>query len=56
MVGNDDRAPSPEQVDLHEAELKKRGKDYEFHRYDGTGHGFFYDHRPMYRVEQALDG
>ena len=24
--------------------------------YDGAGHGFFYYHRPMYRVEQALDG
>ena len=56
LFGNDDRAPSPEQVDLHESELKKLGKDYEFHRYDGAGHGFFYYHRPMYRVEQALDG
>jgi carboxymethylenebutenolidase len=56
LFGNDDRAPSPEQVDLHEAELEKHGKDYEFHRYDGAGHGFFYYHRPMYRVEQALDG
>ena len=56
IFGNDDRAPSPEQVDLHEEELKKHGKNYEFHRYDGAGHGFFYYHRPMYRVEQALDG
>ena len=36
--------------------LKKHGKDYEFHRYDDAGHGFFYYDRPMYRVEQALDG
>jgi len=56
LFGNEDRAPSPEQVDQHEAELKKHGKDYAFHRYDGAGHGFFYYHRPMYRVEQALDG
>lgn len=56
IFGNEDRAPSPEQVDQHEAELKKHGKDYEFHRYDGAGHGIFYYHRPMYRVEQALDG
>jgi len=56
LFGNDDRAPSPEQVDLHEAELKKHNKDYEFHRYDGAGHGFFYYHRPMYCIEQALDG
>ena len=41
---------------MPEAELKKHGKNYEFHRYDGAGHGFFYYDRPMYRVEQALDG
>jgi carboxymethylenebutenolidase len=56
LFGNEDRAPSPEQVNQHEAELKKHKKEYEFHRYDGAGHGFFYYDRPMYRVEQALDG
>jgi carboxymethylenebutenolidase len=56
LFGNEDAAPTPEQVNLHEAELKKHGKNYEFHRYDGAGHGFFYYDRPMYRVEQALDG
>jgi len=56
LFGNEDRAPSPEEVDQHEAALKQRGKAYEFHRYDDAGHGFFYYHRPMYRIEQALDG
>ena len=56
LFGNEDRAPTPEQVDQHEAELKKHGKQYEFHRYDGAGHGFFYYDRPAYRIEQALDG
>jgi len=56
LFGNEDRAPTPEQVDQHEAELKKAGKNYEFHRYDGAGHGFFYYDRPAYRIEQALDG
>lgn len=56
LFGNEDRSPPPEQVDQHEAELKRLGKTYEFHRYDGAGHGFFYYDRPMYRVEQALDG
>jgi carboxymethylenebutenolidase len=56
LFGNDDAAPNPEQVNQHEAELKKQGKNYEFHRYDGAAHGFFYYDRPMYRVEQALDG
>ena len=56
LFGNEDRSPTPEQVDQHEAELKKHGKNYEFHRYDGAGHGFFYWHRPLYRPEQAMDG
>jgi carboxymethylenebutenolidase len=56
LFGNEDRAPSPEQVNLHEAELKRHGKSYEFHRYDDAGHGFFYWHRPLYRPEQCMDG
>jgi carboxymethylenebutenolidase len=56
LFGNDDQGPSPEQVNQHEAELKKQGKDYEFHRYDGAGHAFFYHDRPAYRQQQAMDG
>jgi carboxymethylenebutenolidase len=56
LFGNDDQFPTPEQVDLHEAELQKHGKTYEFHRYDGAGHGFFYYQGPMYRPEAAMDG
>jgi len=56
IFGNEDRSPTPEQVDLHEAELKRHGKSYEFHRYDGAGHGFFYHDRPNYRTVQAIDG
>ena len=56
IFGNDDKSPSPEQVNMHEAELKKHDKKYEFHRYDGAGHGFFYYDRPAYRQEQAVDG
>jgi carboxymethylenebutenolidase len=56
IFGNEDSSPAPEQVDQLEAELKKRGKSYEFHRYDGAGHGFFYYHRPNYRQAQAVDG
>ena len=55
IFGNDDQNPPPEQVNQHEEELKKHGKDYEFHRYDGAGHGFWYYDRPMYRQEQAMD-
>jgi carboxymethylenebutenolidase len=56
IFGNEDSSPTPEQVDRLEVELKKHGKNHEFHRYDGAGHGFFYYHRPAYRPEQAVDG
>jgi carboxymethylenebutenolidase len=56
LFGDDDRSPSPEQVDVHEKALIKYGKTYEFHRYPNAGHGFFYYHRPNYRQEQAVDG
>jgi carboxymethylenebutenolidase len=43
-------------VNRIEAELKRLGKTYEFHRYDGAGHAFFARYRPQYRQEQAPDG
>jgi len=55
LFGNDDKNPSPDQVNRHEEELKKHGKTYEFHRYDGAGHGFFYYDKGNYRQEQAVD-
>lgn len=55
IFGNDDKFPSPEEVDLHEEELKKYGKDYKFYRYDGAGHGFWYYHTDRYRPQQAMD-
>jgi len=56
LFGNEDQAPTAEQVNQHEEALKKNGKQYEFHRYDGAGHGFFYYHTPLYRQQQAMDG
>ena len=56
LFGNDDQRPSPADVNVHEEELKKQGKNYEFHRYDGAGHGFFYYDRPNYRQQQTMDG
>jgi carboxymethylenebutenolidase len=56
LFGNDDQFPGPEQVDELEQALKAAGKTYEFHRYDGAGHGFFYWHRTAYRPEQCMDG
>ena len=55
IFGNDDRAPTPEQVNETEAALKREGKQYEFHRYDGAGHGFFAVDREGYRPVQAVD-
>lgn len=56
LFGEEDRNPSPEQVALHEEELRRHGKSYEFHMYPDAGHGFFYHHRPNYRQQQAVDG
>lgn len=57
LFGLDDSSPSPPEVDALEAELARLGKAHEFHRYEGAGHGFFYEHRPnSYRAEQARDG
>jgi len=56
IFGNDDANPNPDQVNRTEEVLKRLGKDYEFHRYDGAGHGFFATDRPGYRPEQAVDG
>ena len=55
LFGNEDHSPTAEEVNILEAELKKYGKDYEFHRYDNAGHGFWYYHTPSYRQEQAMD-
>jgi carboxymethylenebutenolidase len=56
IFGNDDHSPTPQQVDALEEALKRHGKIYEFHRYDGAGHGFFYHNRPNYRQQQAVEG
>lgn len=55
IFGNDDKFPTPEEVNTLEDELKKYGKDYKFFRYDGAGHGMWYYHNQMYRQQQAMD-
>jgi carboxymethylenebutenolidase len=56
IFGNNDKNPSPDQVNRTEEVLKKLGKSYEFHRYDGVGHAFFNTARPGFGPEQAADG
>jgi carboxymethylenebutenolidase len=56
LFGNEDKFPSPEQVDEFEQILKDNDKSYDFHRYDDAAHAFFSTDRPSYRVEAANDG
>ena len=55
IFGAEDTSPTPEDVATIEAELKKHGKTYEFHMYEGAGHGFFAVDRPGYRPVQATE-
>lgn len=56
IFGNDDQNPSPADVDDLEAALKQAGVPYEFHRYDGAGHGFQdFVNRERYREAQTQD-
>jgi carboxymethylenebutenolidase len=56
LFGNEDKFPSPEQVDELDQILDRENKPHEFHRYDDAGHAFFANDRPAYRVEAANDG
>jgi len=56
LFGAEDSHPSPEHVRQTEEVLKKNGKSYEFHTFEGAGHGFFAADRPSYRVEAANQG
>ncbi len=56
LFGNEDANPDPHAVDVLDKLLTEHGKEHEFYRYDGAGHGFFGTDRPSYRQEQAVDG
>lgn len=56
IFGNDDENPSPQDVDDLETALKAAGVPYEFHRYDGAGHGFQdFTNAERYREAQTND-
>lgn len=56
LFGREDKHPGPEQVAELERHLTDLGKDFEFHSYEGAGHGFFAVDRPAYNVSAAVDG
>jgi carboxymethylenebutenolidase len=56
LFGEEDKYPSPDQVDELAAELTKHGKDFEFHSFPDAGHAFFAVNRPSYRVAAAEEG
>jgi carboxymethylenebutenolidase len=50
FFGNDDDNPSPEDADRIEARLADHGIPHEFHRFDGTGHGYMYRESKNFRA------
>ena len=55
LFGKDDPNPSPEDVEKMRLELERHGKTFEFHSYEGAGHGFNCEERPTYRRDSAMD-
>jgi carboxymethylenebutenolidase len=56
IFGNDDKGPSPDDVDDYERALVANGVPCEFHRYDGAGHGFQdFSNADRYCSEQSDD-
>ncbi|WP_327009334.1 dienelactone hydrolase family protein [Dactylosporangium sp. NBC_01737] len=56
LFGDDDKNPSPAEVDRLAGILAGHGKQFERHSYEGAGHGFFAPDRPGYRPQAAVDG
>ena len=56
LFGADDRYPSPEETAVLESVLRRHGKTFEFHTFEGAGHAFFNVDRVSYRPEAAVAG
>ena len=56
LFGAEDKFPSSSHVAELAGALRAAGKDFEFHSFDGAGHGFFSVDRPNYRVDAANQG
>jgi carboxymethylenebutenolidase len=55
LFGAEDQYPSPEQTETLRGVLEENHKAFDFHTFDGAGHGFFAVDRPSYRPEVAND-
>lgn len=56
FFGNEDRNPTPGDVDDYERALQSAGVAHEFHRYDGAGHAFQnFPSEERYREVQSED-
>ncbi len=53
--GRDDQRPSPEDMATISAELKRLGKQHDFHVYDGAAHAFQNIYDPRYREHASED-
>lgn len=56
LFGAEDKRPSPAETEELAELLRRHGKTFDFHTYDGAGHAFFAVDRPAYRPEAAVDG
>jgi carboxymethylenebutenolidase len=55
FFGNEDKNPSPADVDKFDAELTRLGKPHEFYRYDGAGHAFTNSREHQYAPRETED-
>jgi carboxymethylenebutenolidase len=55
FFGNEDKNPSPEDVDKFDEALTKAGVWHEFHRYDNTGHGFMNPENAKHYMKSSAD-
>lgn len=56
LFGAEDAHPAPAETKQIADVLEKNNKTYDFHTFDGAGHGFFATDRPSYRVDAAKEG
>jgi carboxymethylenebutenolidase len=56
LFGAEDTHPAPSETQQIEETLKEHKKTFDFHTFEGAGHGFFATDRPSYRVEAAKQG